>query len=75
MMLASALALASGCDTNLRKNGGENPYQGELSAAPHEFGIASAHPLATEAGMKVLEEGGNAYDAAVTVTAVLAVVE
>lgn len=75
MMLASALALASGCDTNLRINGGENAYQGELSAAPHEFGIASAHPLATEAGMKVLEEGGNAYDAAVTVTAVLAVVE
>lgn len=38
-------------------------------------GIATAHPLATQAGMRVLQEGGNAFDAAVTVSAVLAVVE
>ena len=37
--------------------------------------IASAHPLATEAGMKILRQGGNAFDAAVTVSAVLAVAE
>lgn len=37
--------------------------------------IASAHPLATEAGMAVLAEGGNAFDAAITVAAMLAVVE
>ncbi|MEC8009261.1 MAG: gamma-glutamyltransferase [Pseudomonadota bacterium] len=41
----------------------------------HEFGIATPHPLATEAGLQVLKEGGNAYDAAVAVTAALAVVE
>ena len=37
--------------------------------------IASAHPLATDAGLKILQQGGNAFDAAITVSAVLAVVE
>lgn len=37
--------------------------------------IASAHPLATEAGMQTLAAGGNAFDAAISVAAVLAVVE
>jgi gamma-glutamyltranspeptidase/glutathione hydrolase len=37
--------------------------------------IASAHPLATEAGCAVLAGGGNAFDAAIAVTATLAVVE
>ncbi len=37
--------------------------------------VATAHPLATQAGVSVLERGGNAMDAAIAAAAVLGVAQ
>lgn len=46
----------------------------KTSTAPHVM-VATANPMATEAGLKVLRAGGSAVDAAVAVQAALGLVE
>jgi len=50
-------------------------YPGRSSVYSPGGMIATSQPLATAAGVRVLESGGNAVDAAVTAAAVLTVVE
>ncbi|RZA35028.1 MAG: gamma-glutamyltransferase [Lysobacteraceae bacterium] len=71
--LACAVALQSTAVFALSPQAQTQPS----STATHPPGvaIASGHKLATEAGLNIIAEGGNAFDAAVAVSSTLSVVE
>jgi len=52
-----------------------SPVSAKLTVVAQHFLLAAAHPLAVEAGYRILERGGSAIDAAVAVQMVLNLVE
>src|ERR1700744_3779463 len=49
-------------------------YTVRKTAVASKGAVVSAHPLASGAGLAILKQGGNAFDAAITTQLVLAVV-
>lgn len=74
LFLLGILALATGC--NQPSQSFPNPYEYTIhkEMTGTQGAVVSAHPLASAAGLMILQQGGNAMDAAIATQLALAVV-
>ncbi len=73
LLLTTALLLTACKDFDTPP--AQKAYNVAVTPAPKTAMVAAANPLATEAGLKILRDGGSAIDAAIAVQATLGLVE
>ena len=75
LLLTTALLLTACKAVETPPTSNINALAIKTTPAPKTAMVAAANPLATEAGLKILREGGSAIDAAIAVQATLGLVE
>jgi gamma-glutamyltranspeptidase/glutathione hydrolase len=73
--LLACLLVIVGCRSALPPSDRGSATTARPAAAQHAAGIAAANPIAVDAGLAILRQGGSAVDAAVAVQAALGLVE
>jgi gamma-glutamyltranspeptidase/glutathione hydrolase len=75
LLRKGAVALLAGLMAAVSLAGAARAQSGPDEVAPRQALVSAAHPVAVEAGLQILRQGGSAMDAAVAIEAMLGLVE